>query len=217
MLKFVGAVAAQLLGKGLATESGLKIYPKRIETESLVYYVNADGVPSKLMPPAAWATPPKKVWKAILTSGINPDCLALAAASVGQLVRHVRPRSRRDPSTFTELAPRRESSRHRDLVWKAVPTMTKETASVWRNRRRPELDKAKRWLWSLLKKNGFTPRFDADEAIELGTQSRPDLSAVITGKTLHVNKHDAGYSRKAPHYSLKRGRHRATSQAAASI
>ena len=227
MLRFSGAVAAQLLKNGVATHYGLKPCPEIIQREPLVrrrnadgsivhprvLYLNPDGNISHLKAPVGWATPAPGVWDEILACEFNSDCLALAAAVVGQLVIQVRP-SRSNLTSYTDFAPCRESSRHRDLTWKAVPGMTKETASYWRTRRKADLDKAKRWFWEMLKSHGFESRHDPDEAIALGTQQRPDLSRVLEGKTIPINRHDPGFTREAPHYSLKRGRHRAGTQTA---
>ena len=202
MFRFVGAVVAQLLAYGYATESGLKVYPSASDRN------RARG-------PVKWLEPEPAVLESILQSEINPDCLALAAALVGQLVRHVRPASQAG-TTHVESGPRRESSRHRDLNWKAVSGMNRKTAWYWRITRKEDSEKAKHWLWALLKKNGFESRFDADEALAAGTQSRDDLSKIIEGKTVRINRHDPDYSPAAPHYSVKRGRHNAGRQAAVS-
>lgn len=194
MLQFVGAVVAQLLSKGSATESGLKIFPSIRDR-------NRDKGP------VGWIEPPHRVWQALGNSGFNPGCLAIAAAGLGQLVKHVRPASR-SATTHVDSAPRRDSSKRRDCYWNVVPGMSRKTVWYWRKTRHADFEKAGLWLLSLLKKEGFKTIWDPDQAMAAGTQQRDDISRLLDGKVLKINRYGSDYMPEAPHYSLHRGRHK---------
>jgi hypothetical protein len=192
-LNFVGAVVAQLLETGQASHRGLK---KMVSKASLSGGFEFD--PREDLRPK-WAKPSAAVWNEIESSPHNADCLALAAAYMGQIIaicRHgsLRGKGAIPPKPHSDFRPQREASKN--IHWQAIEGMTKQTKHYWLSRRKGDFVSAGKWLHSLLFRNGFTERPIAGNPTYFRDDIDYLLTRIVRGKELEFEDREREYREK---------------------
>ncbi len=205
-IAFVGAVVAQVIAQGFATHAGLKTYGERVGTVrereiksrlTMAMSMGEGDTAEALAMIAAWNEESmnaqcgdvRPVWvkpahavmkeiEKILSCRFNPDCMALAAASLFE-VRYETRHGKLRGFGYSDNAVKRESSRTN--WWKAIEGMNRKTAWYWKQK--AEFKSACLWLLTLIKKNGGIINHQPED---ITTLLRDDLAHAMMGKVLKV-------------------------------